>query len=336
MMFWHTVGNRFLTTLSNLFTNLNLSDMETCYKAFRSDLIRNITIRSNGFGVEPELTAKLSKLKCNIYEVPISYAGRSYGEGKKTRWWDGLTAIWVILKYWVIDDVGDVGRFTLGVLERAAKYNRWLYDAMAPYLGERILEVGAGIGNISRLLTGHKLLVVTDGEANYLSYLTAVFGKYQNVKVRPFDLDRGPDAELGSFGFDTIVCMNVLEHIEDDLRALRYMKSLLIPGGRLVLLVPAMRWLNGSLDTSLGHYRRYEKPDLGERLDQSGYRVQTMKYLNMIGVLGWFLNARILKRRTLSSGSLRFFDLLVPLLRLEKRLKPTFGLSVLAVAEALD
>lgn len=333
MLFWHTVGNRLLTTLSNLFTNLNLSDMETCYKALRSDLVRSLTIRSNRFGVEPEITAKVAKLRCNIYEVPISYAGRSYSEGKKIRWWDGLVAIWVILKYWLIDDVGDVGRFTLGVLERAAKYNRWLYNMIEPYLGERILEVGAGMGNISRLMSGHRLLVVTDEERNYLLYLEAAFGKFQNIFVHFFDLNQEPGVEIREFHFDTIVCMNVLEHIEDDLQALRRLRSLLVPGGRLVLLVPAMRRLYGSLDRFLGHHRRYEKPDLRGRLEQEGYRIHVLRYLNMIGALGWFVTARLLKRRTLSISGLRFFDLLVPLLKLEEKVIPPFGLSVLAVAE---
>ena len=99
LLFWHYVGNKFLTTLSNLFTNLNLTDMETCYKAFRSSLLKNIDIKSKRFGFEPEITAKLSKLKCRIYEVPISYSGRDYSEGKKINWKDGLAAFFWIIRY---------------------------------------------------------------------------------------------------------------------------------------------------------------------------------------------------------------------------------------------
>jgi glycosyltransferase involved in cell wall biosynthesis len=97
--FWHMVGNQFLTTLSNMFTNINLTDMETCYKAFRREVIQAIKIEENRFGFEPEVTAKVSKMGCRIYEVGISYYGRTYQEGKKINWKDGFRAIWCILKY---------------------------------------------------------------------------------------------------------------------------------------------------------------------------------------------------------------------------------------------
>ncbi|MDB9493330.1 glycosyltransferase family 2 protein [Spirulina major CS-329] len=99
LYYWHTVGNRFLTMLSNMFTNLNLSDMETCYKAFRREIIQSIKIRENRFGFEPEITAKVARLECRIYEVSISYYGRTYKEGKKINWKDGVRAIYCIVRY---------------------------------------------------------------------------------------------------------------------------------------------------------------------------------------------------------------------------------------------
>ena len=99
LFFWHTVGNRFLTLLSNMCTNLNLTDMETCYKAFRSDIFKSIPLRSQRFGIEPEITAKLARLRVRLYEVPISYHGRTYSEGKKINWKDGVRALYVIIKY---------------------------------------------------------------------------------------------------------------------------------------------------------------------------------------------------------------------------------------------
>lgn len=97
--FWHYLGNKFLTFLSNMLTNLNLTDMEACYKAFKKEILQQITIEENQFGFEPEITAKIAKLKCRIYEVGISYSGRTYSEGKKINWKDGFHAIWCILKY---------------------------------------------------------------------------------------------------------------------------------------------------------------------------------------------------------------------------------------------
>lgn len=99
LYFWHMIGNTFLTTLSNMFTNINLTDMECCYKAFRAEIIKSIEIKENRFGFEPEITAKIAKTKCRIYEVGISYFGRTYEEGKKTNWKDGFSAIRCILKY---------------------------------------------------------------------------------------------------------------------------------------------------------------------------------------------------------------------------------------------
>ena len=99
LYFWHSVGNRFLTLMSNMFTNLNLTDMETCYKLFKREVIQKITIQENRFGFEPEITAKVAKQGCRIYEVGISYAGRTYQEGKKIKAKDGLRAVWCVLKY---------------------------------------------------------------------------------------------------------------------------------------------------------------------------------------------------------------------------------------------
>ncbi len=103
LFFWHYVGNKFLTLLSNMFTNLNLSDMETGYKAFRADVIKKINLKSNRFGFEPEVTAKVAKLGCRVYEVPISYSGRTYAEGKKINWKDGVRALYQIIRFSLFD-----------------------------------------------------------------------------------------------------------------------------------------------------------------------------------------------------------------------------------------
>jgi hypothetical protein len=99
LYFWHYLGNRFLTLLSNMFTNLNLTDMETCYKVFREEILRSITLKEKRFGFEPEITAKIARTECRIYEVGISYNGRTYSEGKKINWKDGVRALWCIVKY---------------------------------------------------------------------------------------------------------------------------------------------------------------------------------------------------------------------------------------------
>src|SRR5262245_25565562 len=126
--FWHSMINKTLTAVSNMFSNLNLTDMETCYKVFRTDLLKSIPIRSNRFGFEPEITMKSAKRKLRIYEVPISYHGRTYEEGKKIGWRDGLKALGVIFKFWVIDDLyaAPYGRGVLNNLAGTPQYLTWL------------------------------------------------------------------------------------------------------------------------------------------------------------------------------------------------------------------
>ena len=174
----HALGNRFLTGMSNWFTGLNLTDMETCYKVFRSDVLRTIPLRSNRFGLEPEITAKIAKRNCVVYEVPISYYGRSYSEGKKIGWKDGVSALLTILKYWVIDDCFEerTGHDILRDLSHARRFNLWMVRTIQRYLGLRILEIGSGIGNISHLLPQREKLTVSDVDSVYLGCSKTLIG----------------------------------------------------------------------------------------------------------------------------------------------------------------
>ncbi|MBI4014260.1 MAG: glycosyltransferase, partial [Candidatus Rokubacteria bacterium] len=333
LFFWHHLANKFLTLASNAVTNLNLTDMETGYKAFRADLVKSIPIRSNRFGVEPELTAKLAKLRARIYEVPISYAGRGYWEGKKIRWTDGVVALWTILKYAVLDDQdnADPGYQTLLRLSRAERYNRWMFRQLAPHLGQRVLEIGSGIGNLTRYLVGRELVVATDVNPRYLRILANTFERHTRVRVLPLDLGRFDPAALAEHRLDTVVCLNVLEHIEDDRTALARLHAALAPGGRLVVLVPAHRWLYGGIDRAVHHHRRYERAELVERLAEAGFRVERAWFFNGLGVLGWYLNSVLFRRTRVPGLQLRLQNLLVPLLRAESALPLPFGLSVIAV-----
>src|SRR5688500_6497430 len=236
-LFWHAVANRILTLLTNVLTNLNLTDMETCYKAFRTELIKRIPLRSDRFGFEPEITSKIAKLGCRIFEVPISYHGRTYADGKKIGWKDGVQAIWVILKYALVNDTGaGTQELTLEILRRAVKYNAWVYELVKPYLGRDLLEIGAGIGTMTRHFLKGSNVTATDISEGCLDRMRKDFDGYPQVKVAPLDISRPvPESEA----YDAVVCLNVLEHIEDDVQALRHMHRALRPGGRVVLYVPA-------------------------------------------------------------------------------------------------
>jgi SAM-dependent methyltransferase len=334
LYFWHHVANKLLTLVSNMVTNMNLTDMETGYKVFRADIIKSIPIRSNRFGVEPEVTAKLAKVRARIFEVPISYSGRAYWEGKKIRWRDGLIALCTIFRYAFVDDQenADPGYKTLLRLSRAERYNQWMLQQLTPWLGQRVLEIGSGIGSFTRYLVGRELLLATDLNPRYLRILANTFERHTRVEVLPLDLTSFEPAALAERTLDTILCLNVLEHIEDDRGALRRLHASLAPGGRLLLLVPAHEWLYGAIDRAIDHHRRYERTGLEAKLREAGFQLEHTQFFNRLGVLGWYLNSVILRRSRVPGLQLQLQNVLVPLLRAERALHLPFGLSLVAVA----
>jgi glycosyltransferase involved in cell wall biosynthesis len=336
LFFWHTFGNRLLTLFSNMCTNLNLTDMETCYKVFRADILKRIPIRSNRFGLEPELTAKVAHLRCRLYEVPISYHGRQYSEGKKIGWKDGVAALFTILRFALFRDTGrvDEGFVTLTRVEALRRYTAFLWELIRPYVGQRILEVGSGTGVMTQYLATRERLVATDLDTEYVELLRRVYADNPKVEVRRLDLGHLNGDSMPPSAFDTVVCANVLEHIADDGAALVGMRRLIGPGGRVVLIVPALPRLYGSIDVAIGHYRRYTRDEIEAKLRQAGLAVEHVSYFNLLGVAGWYLNARVLRRRTVPGLQARLNDRLVPLLRFERRLGPPLGMSLLAVGRA--
>src|SRR3954470_1637649 len=264
MLYWHRLGNNFLTHLSNALTNLDLTDMETCYQVFRREVIQSIAIHSNRFGFEPEITAKVAKRGYRIYEVPISYYGRDYWEGKKINWRDGFSAIWTIFRYGLFDDPSNEPATYKTLRRRGSlkRYNQWIWDRIAPYVGQRVLEVGAGSGTMTRFLYGRELIVATDKETPYIDRLRNAFRRRPGMLVDRLDLDSDAALALAHYNFDTVMCINVLEHTSDDAAALRRAYQLLMPGGRIIIFVPAGKDLFGTLDRGIGHQRRYERDEL--------------------------------------------------------------------------
>jgi glycosyltransferase involved in cell wall biosynthesis len=336
LYFWHTVGNRFLTLASNMFTNLNLTDMETCYKMFRREVVQSLKIESRRFGIEPEITAKVARRGYRIYEVPISYYGRTYEEGKKIGWRDAFSALATIVRHGLreTEDPGNVGHVTLARMARLEPYNRWLVSRFEHSVGRRVLEIGAGFGNITRHLRGRELLVASDLDPVALEHLKGVFRDEPSVRIASyhFPLDDSARKEVRALAVDTVVCLNVLEHIEDDRTTLANLYEALEPGGRLVLLVPAFARLYGTLDEHLHHFRRYEKAELEQKIREAGFELEDVRFVNRPGIFGWWLNGRVLRRRVLPRGQLLAFKLLMPMLKREEADPPSAGLSLLAIA----
>ena len=334
MLYWHRLGNTFLTFLSNMATNLDLTDMETCYKAFRRDVIQSITIRSNRFGFEPEITAKVAKRGYRIFEVPISYYGRDYWEGKKINWKDGFSAIWTILRYGLFwDHTSEPRTFTtIRRRGRLKRYNRWIWDSMQPYVGQRVLEVGAGTGAMTRFLYGRELIVATDKETPYLDRLRNAFRRVPGISVERLDLDTNEGLDLSRYAFDTATLINVLEHTADDEAALRRVNQLLTPGGRIIVFVPAGKDLFGSMDRGIGHQRRYDRDELVDKLQRAGFEIEHASYQNRIARLAWRLNS-MFGRTALPAGQSRVFDSIVPVLRRLEGDNPSTGLSLIIVGK---
>jgi SAM-dependent methyltransferase len=331
----HTLGNKLLTFLTNVLTDLNLTDMETCYKAVRTPLLQSIPIRSNDFRLEVELTFKLAKREARMFEVPISYAGRSYAEGKKIGAKDGFLALFAMLRWWLIDDIYDEVRYgsnILVALSEAPKFNNWMGDTIRPHVGGKVLEIGAGIGNITNDLLPRDLYTATDIDDHYLEHLTSMAQGRPFMNVRRVDL-----AEPGDFAdldgrYDTVVCLNVLEHVADERRAVENLHSALEPGGAAVVLVPQDPRLYGTLDKVLGHERRYTRETLQKALEQGGFQVEQMLEFNRISVPAWWFSGRVLKRRHLGRLQLKLLDSVMWLVRRIDRFLPWSGTSLIAVA----
>lgn len=227
----------------------------------------------------------------------------------------------------------DVGRETLHLVQaHLGTYNTWMWEQIAPGVSGRVLEVGSGTGTMSAFMRGAPRLALTDIEPASLADLRARFGVDAGVTVDHWDLNQAPPASLAVERFDAIVCLNVLEHIEDDAGALDRLYGLLAPGGKLALLVPAHQTLYNGFDRGVQHFRRYDKAGLRAKLAAAGFTVPRLWYFNMLGALGWYVNGNLLGKTLLPAGQLKLIDRLVPILKLESRLPRPFGLSVIALA----
>lgn len=331
-MFYHYLGNKLANLLANVLYNTNLTDFMTCYKAFRRDVIQSLKLHENGFAVEAEITGKLFKQGFRVYEVPISYDGRDYDEGKKIRWADFFKVIFALIRGRVAKS--ETGLVTLEKTSKMRRYNQWILEKITPYLGREVLEIGAGIGNFSVLFRNLKRLVATDYDDYYLTRLKSRFMGHPFVEVQKLDL-LAPAApqSFTPASFDTAVCLNVLEHIKNESAALQNILTLLKPGGTLFLLVPAHEWALGTLDEMLGHYRRYTRAPLAELLNKEGFIVEQSFYFNPFSLIPWFISSRVFKKKVLSSFQSQVFDWAVPALKKLPIKNPSFGLSVIAIAK---
>ena len=343
---WHTAGNRLLTGLSNVFTDLDLSDMETCFKMFRREVLQSLDLLEDRFGFEPEVTAKLAAGGFRICEVGISYSGRAYSEGKKIGWRDGVRAVYCIVRYSPggrrildppvpcarpFDDADEQMAATLSNLEKTGNYRDWLIGLVRPHLGSRVLEIGAGHGTMTDQLAGSGSVVAVEPSERAARLLVEQFADRDSVTVVHGTMSSlDPDDR-----FDSAVIVNVLEHIADDVAELRAIRRRLVPGGTLVIFVPAGPSLYSDYDAAIGHHRRYRRSELAAKVAEAGFAIDELKFVNGPGSIAWFVSARLLGQSSPEGRLAHIYDrLAVPVIRrIEERRAPRrWGQSLLCVA----
>lgn len=223
----------------------------------------------------------------------------------------------------------DVQTFWLNHLEQTVTYNKWVFSEILSHIGSEVLEVGCGTGNFTVLLADQcRRLVGVDSCGEYLSLAKTRFSGHPSVEICEADATW----KRWECAFDTVVMLDVLEHIQDDLQVLSLLAKSLKPEGKIVIKVPALEWLYGSMDKAIGHSRRYSKRSLLEVLDNSGFSHCSAWFFNVLGIAGWWLNGKILKRSAPPSGQVSLFNRMVHLARpIEATLKPPVGLSLFAV-----
>lgn len=226
-----------------------------------------------------------------------------------------------------------IGGRTLEVFTGTPRLNAWQFSKLASHVHGDVLEIGSGIGNFSRLIVAQaKTAVLSDMEAQYIDALATAFAGDPRVTVAFYDLDAEPSSAIASRRFDTIVAINVVEHIRDDHALVRRLTELLRPGGKLVVYVPACPFAYGSLDRALGHYRRYTPESLAALLESAGLETPRPAYMNFFGLFGWAINGRLLRRERLSHWQLAVFERLMSLFRLEDLVRLPIGLGIYVAA----
>ena len=222
----------------------------------------------------------------------------------------------------------------LEALRGATYYYRWILSCFLPHVGKRVIEVGAGLGTFSEFIlneTGASELFLIEPDSDHISLLTRRYGENPRVKIIQGHLEHRVDF----FIVDSVIAVNVLEHVEDDEAFLRCAHKALAQGGTLLLFVPAFPWLYGTLDKVAGHFRRYDKALLRSKLKKAGFRVLDLFYFNFPGIVGWLLAGKVFRLKTLNTLQVQLYDKwVVPWVsRLEKHCKPVLGQSLVAIAE---
>lgn len=223
-------------------------------------------------------------------------------------------------------------RTSLELLSELYNYNHWIFNKIRPFLRGRLCEIGCGIGTITQFMLNHERVVGIEPSPPSLETARERFADHLNVEIIQGFLSDCPCENVPAAGFDTVICLNVLEHIEDDVDALKRMSEMCAAKGRVVILVPAHMSIFGRLDRSFGHWRRYSRRSLRRTFARAGIDVTYSRYMNSLGYFGWWWQSRIRRRNQIPVQSARVFNRIVPFLDAIERLIPfPFGQSLIMI-----
>ncbi len=320
---------RALAALARKVAQVVVSDPLSTRRAFRTQLLRDTELKDD---IDAGLLVKLAAQLYRFDEIPGHGAVASRTPAQV---WS-LTR--TLLRYATTDNDADnahEGYTTLARMESGApNYNTWLGQRFTEHAGNRVLEIGAGIGTITALLAeGRQKVVALEVDPFYVRRLQNRFRGTPQVEPYLSDVALADFEKLAAERFDSIVLSNVMEHIPDDAGAVRRFAQILAPKGKLLILVPALPQIFGALDEAVGHYRRYTPDTLRAVLDQNGFEVERLEWMNLIGIPGWFVNGKLLRRRAMPPLQLRLYDQLAPwIARAESMVKLPVGMSLFCVA----
>jgi SAM-dependent methyltransferase len=240
-----------------------------------------------------------------------------------------------MIHYSVVDDIyreDQYGSNILNDLQDATRFNRWMGDTLRPFLGDRVLEIGAGIGNLTSQFIPRELYVASDINPVYLDYLRSYAIGKPYLSVLKVDANNEADFAPLKNQFDTAIMVNVLEHVPDEQLALKNLRGALMPGGKVIILVPQHPALYGSLDVALEHRERYTEEGLKNSLEKAGFQVDRIFNFNRISVPSWWFNAKALKRTSFSRVQLKALEVAMPVVRKIDGAWPWRGISAIGIA----
>ena len=230
------------------------------------------------------------------------------------------------------------GNKFLLTLEKADKFNNWMYSVLKPFLGGNILEVGSGIGTISQKIVNdfpNSQIVLSDIDSRYISILNNRFNSIDNVKCLKFDLGNIYDLKNINQKIDSVLAVNVLEHLEDDVLALNNIYNILDNKGKFIILIPAHKFLFNCIDKAIGHHRRYTKKEIVQKISKTKFKINKVFYFNFFSIFGWYIQGNILKKMITEKYKISLFNLLIPIQKfVEKYItRNKIGISLIVVLE---